>query len=340
ALPVAAAIGAIWSWLLGFAGIVAATVLATTAVWALYRRDPFTRKLTQLRQARAQAASGVKRAAAEIARISKNSSSTERAAQRLDGQYANQRAKIQSSFDRRLRQVAHPREEVDRKLAQLGNRKQQEINRRLTRLQQEHVRSWLSRVSIESNQVPGVGTQLVANLASVGIRAAADFSGIAFSYGGGTPTLCFRLTTGRLVHVPGIGEVKAQRLEQWRQGQIANAVRRQPSALSTSELQAIDVEFAAQERPLRDERTRLIQQIAAQSAVIKQELDAALAAAAAQQRTEQTPIDQRRTELAAQLSQAHSSHLAAQQQLLDRDNRLTAVRAPRFSHFVGRVLKG
>ena len=57
--------------------------------------------------------------------------------------------------------------------------------------------------------------QLVANLASAGIRVAADFSGIVSSYArSGSPTVHFKLASGRLVHISGIGAVKAQRLEQ------------------------------------------------------------------------------------------------------------------------------
>jgi hypothetical protein len=340
-LPVVAAAAAVWSWPIGLAAVAAMAIFATATMWKLYRRDSMTRKFTELRKARTQAASDVKRAAAEIARISKNTASAERATQRLDDQHAKQRSKIQAAFDKKLRQVAHPQEALDQKLAQLRNRKQQELKRRLIQLQQEHVQSWLSRVTLGPNQVSGVGAQLVAKLGLAGIRVAADFTGIAFSYPpGGTPTICFRLATGRLVHVPGVGEVKAQRLEQWRQSHVANAVRRQPSSLPTSELRAIDAEFAAQERQISDERTRLTQQIAAQSAAIKQELDTALAAAALQQRPERIQLDQRRTELMAQLSQAHSSHLGTQQQLLDRDNLLAAASRPTFSRFLGAVLRG
>jgi len=153
-------------------------------------------------------------------------------------------------------------------------------------------------------------------------------------------TVHFQLASGRLVRVPGVGEVKARRIEQWRQGQVASAVRRQPSALPAPELQVIDAKFAAQERQLRDERSRVIQQIEGQIAAIKQELDVALAAVDKQQRTEQIPIDERRTELAAQLSQAHSAHLAAQQELLDWDNRLAAVRRPGFGRFAGTTFRG
>ena len=340
ALPLLTAAAAVWSRPVGLAGIIAATVLVTMTVWALYRRDPLTRTYTDLRRARARAAPGVSRAAAEIARVAKDGATIERAAQRLTSQHAKKRASVQAAFDRRLRQVAHQQESIDRQLARLSGNKQHEISRRLTRLQQEHVRSWLSRVAIDANQMPGVGRQLVAKLGSAGIRVAADFSGIKCSHGGGSTTVYFQLASGRLVHVPGIGEVKARRIDQWRQDQVAGAIRRQPSTLPAPELQVIDAQFAAQEQQLRDERTRITQQVASQVAAIKQELDAALVAADKQQRIEQIPIDKRRTELAAQLSHAHSGHLAAQQQLLDWDNRLAASRRPAFGRFVGTALRG
>lgn len=340
-LPVAAAGTIAWSLPIGLAAVAAVVVLATTAVWKLYRRDSITQKFTQVRKARARAAVGVRQAAAEIARISKNIAHAERAKKRLDDQHAKHRSKIQAAFDKRLRQVARPQEALDQKLTQLRNQKREELKKRLMQLQREYVQSWLSRVTLGSNQVPGVGSQLVARLGLAGIRVAADFTGIAFSYPpGASPAICFRLATGRLVHVPGVGEVKAQRLEQWRQSHVADAVRRQPSALPASELRAIDAEFAVQERQISDERARVTKQIAAQSAAIKQELDTALAAAADRQGPERVQLDQRRTGLMAQLGRAHSSQLNAQQQLLDQDNHLAAVPRPTFSRFLRSVIRG
>ncbi|HUK69587.1 MAG TPA: hypothetical protein VLW50_12690 [Streptosporangiaceae bacterium] len=340
ALPLAAAAGANWGLPAGLAGIIAASVIVTVTVWALYRRDPLTRTFTELRRARARATAGVNRAAADLARVEKNGAAVERTARRLTSQHAKKRTSVQVAFDRRRRQVAHQEESIDRQLALLRSRRQQEISRRLTRLQQEHVRSWLSQAAINANQLPGVGTQLAANLAAAGIRVASDFSGIKYSRGAGPTSIYFQLASGRLVHVPGIGEVKARRIDQWRQDQVATAVTKQPSAIPVPELQVIDAQFATQERQLRDEHSLVTQQVAGQVAAIKHELDAALAAADKQQRIEQIPIDQRRTELAAQLSHAHSGHLAAKQHRLDSDNRLAAARRPTFRSFVGSALRG
>jgi hypothetical protein len=74
--------------------------------------------------------------------------------------------------------------------------------------------------------------------------------------------------------------------------------------------------------------------------MIQQELDAALADVDRQHRTELIPIDQRKAELAAELGQAHSSHLTAQQQLLDWDSRVAAAGRPAFPRFVSAAIRG
>src|SRR5229473_1788402 len=338
ALPLVAAAGCVWSLSAGVAGTTAAIALVTMIMWAVYRRDPVIRAFTELRRAHSQAASGVRRAAAEIAGVQKHSARVERTARRLAGQHTKKRAAVQAAFDRKLRRVARRQEPIDRQLARLKSSKQREIGQRLIKLQQDYVKAWLSRVAIDAYQIPGVGMQLVARLSAAGIRAAADFSGIRYSQGGGAGIVYFRLASGRLVHVPGIGEVKARRIDQWRQDQAARAARRQPSALPAADLRVIDAQFASQERQLQDERTRVTQQIADQVTAIKQELAAALAAADTRQRTEQIPIDRRRTEVAIELGHAHSGRHAAQQELRDWDNRLAAARRPSFGRFVGTAL--
>jgi hypothetical protein len=340
ALPLVAVLGCIWSLYAGLAASIAASALATMIMWALYRRGPASRSFTEQRWARSRAASGVKRAAAEIAGVQKQTAKVERTARRMAAQQVRKRAAVQAAFARRLRQAAQPQEPIDRQLARLGSRKQHEISGRLARFQKDYVRSYLSRVAIDATQIPGVGAQLVAKLRAAGIRVAADFSGITYSQRGGSGIVHFRLASGRLVHVPGIGEVKARQIDQWRQGQAARAARQQPSALPPADLRVIDAQFAARERQLRDKRTRVTQRIADQVAAIQQELDAALAEVDKEQRTEQVPVDQRRTALAAKLGHAHSGRHAAQQELRDWDNRLAAAKRPSFGRFVGTALRG
>lgn len=340
ALPLVAAAGAAWDWRVSLAVFAASGFLATMFLWLLYRRDPLTRTFTELQRARRKAVSGVSRATGRISSVKKETARVERMVKRLASQHVKKRASLQAGFDRRLRKTAHEIESIDRQLVQLGSRRQREIGRRLKKCQQTYVKTRLSQAVISANQVPGVGAQLVTKLQSAGIRSAADFVGLGYMNNGRSMTIYFRLASGGRAHVSGIGKVKAQRIDQWRQAQAASAVLLQPSALPASELNAIDTQFTAEERQLREQRTRHTQQIADQIAMIQRELDAALADLDKQHQAELISIDQRKAALAAQLGQAHAGHLAAQQQLLDWDNRLAAARRPAFVRLVSGVIKG
>jgi hypothetical protein len=340
ALPLVAVAGVAWDWRASLVVLVSTSFLVTMSLWWLYRRNPLTRTHIELRRARRRAVSGVSRATREISQVKKETARVERTEQRLANQHAKKRASLQADFDRRRKRTSHEIESIDRRLAQLDSRRQREIGRSLKKLQQNYVKTRLSQTVIDANQVPGVGAQLVANLRSIGIRSAADFVGIGYMHNGRSTTVYFHLASGGRMHVPGIGEVKARRIEQWRQAQVANAVRLQPSALPPAELHAIDAQLAAEERQLKEERARLTGQIADKIAVIQRELDAALADADKQHKTELIPVTQRKAELAAQLGQAHSGHLAAQQQLLDWDNRLAAAGQPAFNRFVSAAIRG
>jgi hypothetical protein len=340
ALPLLAIGSVIWNIHVGLGAIVTVSVLVMVTLLGLYRRDPAARLRAGLRRSRAQDVSKVKQAKRDIAKASKDSKDVEHAAQRLAAQHSKKQEGIKAASDRKLRQITHGQEAIDRQLATLSARKQREISKRLGRFQQEYVSAQLSRVVIDSNLVSGIGAQLVANLAAAGIRTAADFSGIGYTAGGGSPKVYFRLSSGRLAHVPGIGDVKAQRMEHWRQGHVANAIRRQPSALSGQELKAINGQFAMQERNLQDERIRVTRQIAAEVTTAQNELAVALDAMAKQCQVEQAPIDQRRTEVAGQLGRAHADRLAAEQLLLDWDGQLATIRRRTFISFVDAALRG
>ncbi len=340
ALPLAAAAVVAWDWRASLAVLASTSFVVTMSLWLLYRRNRLTRTHMELRQARRRAASSVSRAARKISQVKKETVRAERTEQRLADQHAKKRASLQAGFGRRKERASPEIKSIDGQLVKLGSRRQREISRGLKKLRQAYARTRLSRAVLEANQVPGVGAQLVAKLRSIGIRSAADFVGIGYMHNGRSITVYFRLTTGGRMHVPGIGEVKARRIEQWRQAQVADAVRLQPSALPPAELQAIEAQFAAQERQLQEERARLAGQIADKIAMIQRELDAALADADKEHKAELIPVTQRKAELAAQASRAHSAHLAAQRQLLDWDNRLAAAGQPAFGRFVGAAIRG
>jgi hypothetical protein len=338
-LPLAAFSLAAWNWPASLMAFGAVTFLVTVLLWALYRHDPLTRSIAQLRRARRKAVADASRSAQEISRVKKEMDRTERTLQRLASQSAKKRASVQDDFERRQRRVAHNVESIDRQLAQLGSRRQREAVRRLKQWQEAYVNHRLTQAIIDSSHVPGIGSQLVARLRSVGIRSAADFAGISVAHDGRSTTVYFRLAAGGHIHVPGIGEVKARRIDQWRQLQVASAVRHQPSALPISELSAIDAEFATQERQLQQERERVTRQIADQIIIIQQELNTALANVEKQHQADRIPIDQGKVDLARQLGQAHSGHLAAQQRLMDWDRHLAAAPRPGLTRYVRAALK-
>ena len=97
----------------------------------------------------------------------------------------------------------------------------------------------------------------------------------------------------------------------------------QPSALPTPEMNAVDTQFMAEERSLQEQHARAAAQIADQIAEIQRELTAAQIDMDKRHQAERTSFDRRKTVLAAELGQAHSDHLAAQELVLDRESRLS-----------------
>ena len=188
--------------------------------------------------------------------------------------------------------------------------------------------------------MPGVGAQLVTKLRAAGIRTAADFVGVGFVSNGKSANVYFRLASGRRAHVPGIGRVKADRIDQWRRTQAANAATFQPSALPASELSVIDTQFLAAERQLQEQRRRAAQHAAGQVAVIKQELTAALTEMEKRHQAELTSFGEHKSALAAALGQAHADQLAAQHLVLTWDNRIASAARPTFGRFVSAAIRG
>ena len=319
---------------------VTAIFLVTIALWVLYLRSPLNRAFGETRRSRREAVSGVRKATGRISRVEKEVAGVERTLKRMANRQTKEQASLKADFDRRQHKASHQVGSIDRQLARLGDRKKREIGRRLTQYQQSDIRTRLSQAELHANDVSGVGGQLVAKLRSAGIRSAADFDGVGSASNGGPTIVYFRLTSGRRAHVPGIGRVKAQRIDQWRRTQVASATAVQPSALPASELGAIDAQFSAEERQLQEQRTRATEQIADQIAVIGQELNTALTEMERQHQAGLASFDQRKSALAAQLAQAHSDQLAAQQLVGDWDNRIASAARPTFGRFVSRAIRG
>ena len=338
-LPLAAFAGAS-DWPLSLAVFATAIFLVTITLWVLYLRSPLHRGYAETKRARRKAVAEVRRATGRISRAEKEVAGVDRALKRMVNRQAKEQASLKADFDRRQHKASLENESIDRQLAQLDDRKKREIRRRLTKYQQTNIRARLSQAELHANEVPGVGAQLVAKLHAAGIRSAADFVGTGYISNGRSATVYFRLTSGRQAHVPGIGRVKAERIDQWRQTQVANAKTFQPSVLPASEIAAIGARFSAEQRQLQEQRTRATRQIADQIAVIRRELNTALTEMERRHQAELTSFDQRKSALAARLGQAHSDHLTAQQLVRDWDNRIASAARPAFGRFVSEAIKG
>ena len=317
-----------------------AVFLVTIALELLYRRDPLTQVYTELARARGKAATDVKKISGKISSTQREVRDVERAESRLANRHTKARAALKTDFDRRQQKVPNEIKSIDGQLNQLSDQKQRTIARQLTQHQQVYINSALSQAEISASNVPGVGAQLVEKLRSTGIRSAADFTGLDYASSGGPPAVSFRLSSGRLAHIAGIGKVKAERIDQWRQAHVANAMISQPSALPALEMSAIVRQFSTQERQLRDRRARATSQNANQVAGIQQELNTAQIEMDKRYQAELTSLGQRKAALAAQLGQVHADHLAAQQLVVDWDSRMTSAGRLTFSRFVSSALRG
>ncbi|MFF5109210.1 hypothetical protein [Streptosporangium sp. NPDC000509] len=116
------------------------------------------------------------------------------------------------------------------------------------------------------------------------------------------------LANGHSVHVPGVGETRAEALMTWREGHIQAAIRQanMPTALPAPQYKAIEGQFAAEERTLKDKRAQV------------------------EQSRQNSRIDlvRRQTEAERQLNDRHSAAVQAGEKALQRANqRLAALRA-------------
>jgi hypothetical protein len=137
--------------------------------------------------------------------------------------------------------------------AQISNSSQAEANEmasRLKKLQDDHVSNWLSRFSLQSALIPGVGPGFKARLMRAGIFTAADVD-------------------HRIFGVPLIGPTRQAALTAWK-GQLAAAAQRTiPTRLQPSEVAAISSKYSLQRSDLKLQRAAAHQQYTAAQAEIK-----------------------------------------------------------------------
>jgi hypothetical protein len=326
---------------IGVASSLGMGICGTIILVVFYLRGSLSRDISEVRHGRRLANISIRDNKRLVARTRKQALKIEREKKKLAHRQTRKQNSIQAFYARRLREVRQPQESIDLKLKRLDDRKKREQARRLQELQQEHVRSRLSASAIAASHIPGIGAQLVANLQSAGIRTAADFKGVRYLSGGGRTTIAqFQLTNGRFVRVSGIGEVKARRVDHWRQGQLTYALQGQPIALSPSEITSVQTRFAAEERQLRDERTRVVDEIARRAAAIEREFADAVAVLNKEQASERSPVEQRAADNAIKLSNAIGDQLRIEQSFQDLSDQMTDIPRPPFRSFMASVLRG
>jgi hypothetical protein len=327
-------------WPVGFVVLNLVSAVITLTAWLLYRRVGRNRAVAEPCKGRLKAAYNVQCASRSISKIEKKMGEAERSAQRINNSYSKRYALVQSGHDRRRGNVSREITSIDQQLTKLQSARRQQVDRRLKDAQRIYVATKLSGCFIRANDVTGVGAQLVAKLWSAGIRCPSDFSRVEYVRAGRYITAYFCLSNGRRVHVPGIGEVKARRIDQWRLAQVSNAVRLQPAILSPSELQGIDAQFVAQEQQIQDQRVRVTRDVADQIAAIELECRVAFAEVDKEREAKLVPINQRRTALAAEMGAAQSDLGVARRQVIDWDRSLAGIGHSGFTRFVRTAIKG
>ncbi|MFE9630265.1 hypothetical protein [Streptomyces sp. NPDC006463] len=180
--------------------------------------------------------------------------------------------------------------DIDRRIAAVDGDLRKALARALTTRQADFVRDRLSHRTIAHARVRGIGEALTRQLATAGIRTAADFTGYRTFQNTRYNTVgaALVLANGDVVKIPGIGEAKARALVAWRQTEAAAATGSRPVRLTAAERTSIEQDFerrrtllggrrkaaegvadterAQAKRRLEDGRTRLAQEAAAADA--------------------------------------------------------------------------
>jgi hypothetical protein len=247
---------------------------------ALFRRTSESRekhaKLVSLRKLKAEGSASTR----EVARAERARKEIERREQKEIATITKQAEKAKTSEQKELakadRQLQSQIGSLETQRRRLASSESSETGKALRLLQQHHVHNYLSSQMIGSARIPGIGQTLVRSLADHGIRTAADFSGIRYQTGPRGGQQLFLSTRHGLVHPSGIGDKKAQALENWRRNMEYAAMASQPTSLPAMQLQAIRMKytqqrqaFANQEQAARTQAAQEQRQITVKWAAIR-----------------------------------------------------------------------
>ena len=244
------------------ASSLAPAIAAVITVWATRRSRAETRLLRAhvrvLKQQRREASDVEKAATAlRLDRERLDSSELRRAAE-----LPNKRNHLIQQNQKELADVEHRKVKtwtmIDHKISALEGELQKALTSALTGERAAFVQRELQRSLISTARLPGIGEKLKADLATYGIRTAADFTGIRLrptsSGGYNNTTAVIIKSNGHEANVKGIGEAKAQALEAWRSRLASTAHARSTIQLPPHRRQTITAEYDRQRTQLANQR--------------------------------------------------------------------------------------
>ncbi|ATE55406.1 hypothetical protein CNX65_20715 [Actinosynnema pretiosum] len=260
ALPVLAAV------LLGLTGPeltapVLLIPLLPVAAAVSYRRRPERAAAKAARRARRRARSAHRALAVKGAGLRRAGERLEAALRQAETARDHEQREL---ADRHKREVAERQAdtarlvvETERAKQALARKTRDAEEKLLAQAKKAHVLHHLARFPLKGAGIEGIGEALTAKLADSGIRTAADFTGVVRNPGQESVVL-FRLAGGGAVRVPGIGEVKAGRVERWRLTLLKQAKAGEPVQLGPAERGALKARFAAESAKLDAEHSSAI----------------------------------------------------------------------------------
>ena len=146
-------------------------------------------------------------------------------------------------------------------LAQIDGKEAAEIRSGLQEAKRQALKTLLSRHTLSSATIAGVGANLKGRLAYHGVRTAADFEGVEQRiawYGSHRKEVVELRIAGRgLIHVEGIGPAKGSDLRRWRESLEQRYAGSLPSALGQGESGVISRKFDSLRAVPRSEERRL-----------------------------------------------------------------------------------
>lgn len=205
-----------------------------------------------------------------------------------------------------------------------------------------HVR-WLQQISIRHARLKGFDQELLARLEWHGFITAADFAGFSLTTTGGRyarPLALLHHGRGMVVRVPGIGEVRARRLDAWRRQVEAQIIAGLPHALPSDEERAIRDRFRNERAALGRQEQEARVEANQRSVTIRQELQARLGEIAAGARARQQSLAQTRAETDRRLSEAEREAADRDWELAMAERELLPYRRVTYRSWLRRVITG